>query len=164
MEKLSQKWCIITLLEDIQIGYEFNKGDWPLHLTLAGVHAFEWNSQKLMDNFALLAKNLKPFTVKSLYQGNLGSDDNPTKVTFIEKSSELMKLHEQIIKFLESNKGVFNNSEWSYEGYIPHSTVQNNSEVLGGDELSVNNLAVVDMYPNHDGHRRKVVCLIKLTE
>ncbi len=163
MKKLIQKWCIIVLLEDVEEGHEFDKGEWPLHITLAGVHTVDWHSKILVSDFSQLSNTVKPFGVRTVDQGNLGPENDPIKVIFIEKSPLLMKLHGQIINFLESNHAIFNNPEWNHEGYIPHSTIQRHSRIQANKKMViVDNLTLVDMYPNKNNHRRKVVRTFKL--
>lgn len=165
MEKLTQKWCVIALLEDTYEGYEFHKGEWLLHITLAGVHAVGWHSEQLQEDFSKLIQSFAAFTVTSLEQGHLGPKSAPTKVVFIEKSDELMSLHEKIISYLEEHGADFNNPEWTREGYIPHSTVKRHDMKLETNTAyTIRNLALVDMFPNENGDRRKIYRIFTLSE
>ena len=47
MEKLTQKWAVLSLLEDMGEGAVFRYTDFPLHLTLAGVFAAEKTGHEL---------------------------------------------------------------------------------------------------------------------
>jgi len=162
MSKLSQKWCVIAPLENVAEGLEFDMVNWPLHITLAGVHAAEWRRETLLDTFIKLAATIKPFTVRALAQGNLGPQEQPVRVTFIDKSSALLSAHQKIVWFIQEHDGVFNNPEWNLDGYIPHSTVQRDTAVPEGTLLRINALALIDMFPNEDGRRRRVAKVIAL--
>jgi 2'-5' RNA ligase len=152
----SQKWCLVALLEDVSIGYEFDMKDYPLHITLVDVHDFDWGDNKLKEKFQELIKQQQPFGVSALGFGALGPADKPTKVTFIEKSPRLIELHEKIIKFLEASGAVFNNQEWNHEGFLPHSTIQKTGKVEEHSEITINNIALIDMFHESDWKKRKI--------
>jgi len=159
---LSQKWCVIAPLENIAEGLEFDMGNWLLHITLADVHAAEWRQETLLDTFIKLVATIEPITVRALAQGNLGSQEQPVRVTFIDKNHALLSAHQKIVWFIQGHNGVFNNPEWNLDGYIPHSTVQRDTEVPEGMLLRINTLALIDMFPNEDGKRRRVAKVIAL--
>lgn len=162
MKGLSQKWCIIAPLVNLNEGVEFNSKSWPLHITLADTHYVNWHSNKLLDKFTTLVNTTESFEIKALHRGVLGPIEQPTKVTFIEKSAELLSLHNRIIQLINEHSGVFNNPEWQQDGYIPHSTIQTDSELNQGDIAIIECLALIDMFPDNNGHKRKVSRIIAL--
>jgi hypothetical protein len=157
IEKLTQKWCIIALLEDIDKDYSFHMSEYPLHITLAGVHDVVWN-EKLISEFEKCLQGVSAFTVEPTQRGTLGT----TEVVLIDKSNELFDLHSQIIEILEANGAVFNNPEWQRDGYIPHYTIQNHASVATGQTLTIDNVVLVDMFHNQDGKQRKITKIFKL--
>lgn len=161
-EKLTQKWCLVAMLEPVEVGYGFDKDHWPLHITLAGVHALDWNKVSLRQEFEEYIGSQTAFQVLADETGYLGSPDQQTAVTFIKKSQQLSDFHEKIVLFLESKGAVFNNPEWNLSGYIPHSTIQISDEVKAGETVRIDNLILIDMFPDEDGTRRKVIFSVAL--
>lgn len=161
-ERLTQKWCLVAMLEDVAEGHEFTKGNWPLHITLVGVHALGWQNMELRHDFEDLAKDIKSIKIRARKRGELGPVSKPTQVVFFEKSNELSLLHTRLVRFLRNNGAVFNNPEWNLSGYIPHSTVQKHTSVQPNTEVVIDNITLIDMFPHADRAIRKVTRSLKL--
>lgn len=160
--KLTQKWCLVAMLEAIEVGYEFDKGHWPLHITLAGVHALDWHQASLRREFEDFVQNQTAFQVVANKIGYLGPPDRQTTVTFIKQSQRLSDLHEKIVMFLDNKGAIFNNPEWNLSGYIPHSSVQTHARVNTDETVNIDNLTLIDMFPREDGRRRIVILSVAL--
>lgn len=162
MTGLTQKWCLVALLEATEVGDEFDKSEWPLHITFAGVHDADWKNPALVEELAKVLAPYKPFQTKALNIGNLGPSNKPTRVTFIEMNEEVTKLHNDLMKLLEDKEAVFSNPEFQNQGFVAHSTVQKNHQVNEGEDVEINNLALIDMFPNFNSDRRTVTKIINL--
>jgi hypothetical protein len=162
MTVLTQKWCLITLLEDTKVGYKFTMGNWPLHITFAGVHDADWNNPTVFNGLKRILSDHEPFQAKALHIGNLGPNDKPTKVTFIEMNEEVIMLHSELIRFLEKNNARFNKPEFNGDGFIAHSTVQKHQQIKPDETVAINNIALINMFPDGDGKSREVVNIISL--
>lgn len=148
----------------MQVGYAFEAGDWPLHITFVGVHDVDWKNPKLVEAYEHLMKNQKPITTKGLNIGNLGPENNPTKVTFMEMNDDVIYLHTKLVEFLETRDATFNNPEFNKAGFIAHSTVQKYGRVEEGQKVAINKLALIDMFPNKDASKRKIIKIIDLNQ
>ena len=161
MKQLSQKYCLISLLEPINEGVQFSWKDWVLHVTSAGVHSADWKNEEMIKEFDNSIKSIQSFEVESLKQGVLGSGKTAAEVVYIKKSNDVLNLHNFITDFLDSHNAVFNNPEWNRNGYIPHSTIQKHAQVPENDKI-LYNLALVDMFPDGDGYMRKIIKVFEL--
>jgi hypothetical protein len=160
MEQLTQKYCLISLLEPVKEGSDakFSWKDWVLHVTFAGVHFADWKNEELIDEFNKLVQSIDYFEAKTLYQDKLGD----AEVILVDKTKSVLQLHNVILDFLDSHNAVFNNPEWNRQNYIPHSTIQKHAQVSENSNIIIDNIALVDMFPDGDGYMRKIIKLFKL--
>ncbi len=132
--------------------------DWPLHITLADVFAVDREATDIDGKLEkILSKQQQP-TVVAKNDTTLGT----TPVVLIEKTDELANLHYQIIGLLESNSAVFNTPEFTRDGYLPHSTVQQSGGLQSGDIITLREIALIDMFHNNDWKQRKILNIYKL--
>lgn len=157
MEYPSGRWALIALLEAVEVKHTFNKGNWPLHVTLAGAHTADWWSPGLMEEFVALTKKLRPLRVTALEQGKLGAAGNPTRVTYLDKSPQLATLHQQIVGFLLAHGAHFEHPEWTGEGYIPHSTIQKHAAVGARAIVNISSVSLVNLRPASDIRQREII-------
>jgi hypothetical protein len=159
MKQLTQKYCLISLLEAVEVSTVFSWKEWVLHVTFAGVHFAEWND-KMLDEFESLVNQVDKFEVATLNIDKIGDSD--IDVVFVEKSNNILNLHNVVIDFLEKHNAVFNNPEWNRDGYIPHSTIQKHANVDENETIQIDNIALIDMFPDGDGYMRKIIKVFEL--
>jgi 2'-5' RNA ligase len=161
MEKLAQKWAIIAPLESIEEGAEFLPSEFPLHITLAGVFAINTTGNVLSGKLLeLLARQtaIQAFTDT----GDFFGPNKDVYVMKLRKTPKLMSLYNKIHDKLNQLGATFNEPQYEADGYIPHSTVQRNARLSPNQIVSVNTVAIVDLFPNGDGHKRKIFKIITL--
>lgn len=160
MQKFTQKYTLVHTIKSLPDGYEFSMEDWPLHITMADVFAIKGNPQDLLK---LLNEKLSNYgTVKSKVIGEDWFGDKKTvHVMLINKSYELQSLHETIIHGLEHFDVTFNTPQFIYEGFIPHSTVKDNEQLHEGYEVNLNSITLIDMFPDKNPFRRRVLGTIR---
>jgi len=155
MEKFTQKWSVVALLEPVSDGYEFFWKDQPLHVTLAGVFASTKSGTQLSELLAELLAGVEPIEVVAgddLYWGN----NQENTVVAIEKSETLLALHLRVHQKLTACGATFNEPEHEGSGVILHSTVQKDSRLNKGETAQISSVSLVDMFPGGDGYRRKI--------
>ncbi len=153
----SQKYCLIHFVQPIQAGSEFSMDDWPVHITLADVFAVDLGSgveSKLKDFLV----SQRPVVTMVIGETVLGS----TPVVLLDKTSPLFKLHEDIVDLLQANGAVFNTPEFTRAGFLPHSTIQKTGRLHIGENVTVDSVALVDMFPGGDWRKRRVLGVMKL--
>lgn len=156
MQKLSQKYVIVHLIDDLPVGYEYSMNDWPLHVTLADVFAIESSpSELLYDLDKELSLNL---SIKSKVIGEkwFGEDKN-VHVKSLQKTEALQQLHDAVIRVLEAHGVKFNSPQYTKEGFVPHSTVQKSGELECNDIVIFNSITLIDMFPENNPLQRRIL-------
>jgi len=161
VKKLTQKYTIITLLEDMAEGATYSSNDWPLHVTIADTFSLNWEIDDLRTKLSELATKLKPATAIAAQDEYFGPEKQ-TQVTILDMSKGLINLHNGVISILKSLGAVFNDPQYMGEGFRAHATVQSNARLNMGTEVKFDNLAIIDMFPDDDPYIRKVLKRIPL--
>ena len=160
MEKLTQKWAIVSFFDEIDDGYEFHRTDNPLHITLAGTFAINKTGQEIYLMLYELLKDEKSYTVQA-GDDVLWGENKDIRVVIIEKSEKMFTLQMKIYEELLKNGAVFNEPQHEGLGHILHSTVQKSSRLHKGDSVRINSVSLVAMFPDSDGNRRRIVKTIR---
>ena len=161
MEKLTQKWCIPAFFDELEDGFEFAMTDYPLHMTIAGVFDFDKKGIEIAELINGLLAHSQSFEVVAgddVYWG-INKD---IQVVLMEKSEQLASLVKKIYNFLISNGVEFYQPEYEGKYNISHSTVQKTDRLQKGETVIINKLSLVDMFPDSNGYRRRIVKTIYL--
>lgn len=161
MQKFTQKYTIICLLEEIEEGYEYPSDRWPLHTTLADTFAITVGIEELKGLLDEISQNAQAASTTAIQNEYFG-DDKSIKVTVFEKNDSIKNLHYKVINALEQLGVTFNDPQYMKDGFKPHATAQKHSEIKIGDSVIINNLAIVDMFPNEDAYQRKIIKKVML--
>lgn len=161
MKKLSQKYTLVQLIEKRADGFEFGADEWPLHVTLADVFAVNCDSTRLLPALREGVSIPQAITSKVIGDEWFGPEKT-VHVKLLERTVTLQNLHEQVVAVLASFNATFNNPEFAVEGFKPHYTVRDNSSLKAGNEVIFSALTLIDMFPNKDGFRRRVIASIPL--
>lgn len=159
MQQFSQKYAIVQLLEDLPEGFECDWKSWPLHVTIADVFAIGWSVDTLSSKLKELLLEQSPFVTTALNDEFFGPGKEVC-VVLIDKTKELTQLHTNVVKLLEAGEVVFNNPQYTKEGFLPHSTVQSHLRLHNRDAITFSALSIIDMFPDDDPYRRKIVTTI----
>ena len=162
VKKFTQKYTIITLLEDMAEGTIYLSNDWPLHVTIADTFSINWEIDDLGTKLSVLAPKLKSATAIAAQDEYFGSEKQ-TQVTILDMSGGLIDLHNGVVSLLKSLGAVFNDPQYMGERFRAHATVQSNARLSMEDVVKFDNLAIVDMFPDGDPYKRKVLKLISLS-
>jgi hypothetical protein len=154
----SQKYCLVSFIQPINSGAEFNMTDWPLHVTLVDVFAIDRESTNIESELAELLSNQPSVDTFASKESILGT----AEVVLLEKTGELINLHTNLIDLLEKNGAIFNSPEFTREGFLPHSTIQKTGKIHVGDKVAINTITFVDMFPNGDWRQRRILNIFKL--
>ena len=161
MQQFTQKYTIIQLFEDVPEGTEFSWKSWPLHSTIADVFAIEWDVPTMIEE---LTRSLRTHVqAESIAEDDIFFGDNAeTQVTLLKKTEGLLNLHHDVIELLERGGWKPHNPEFAKEGFRPHSTVQPHARLNKGDAVVFKALSIIDMFPNKDPYRRKLIKTIEI--
>lgn len=161
METFTQKWAIISLLEDVEEGAEFYYTDFPLHVTLAGVFAVDKDGKQLANELANLLDRQHPIEIEAEEKAMFGPNKD-IAVMKVKKNPELMSLYRLIYQWLEHAGARYNSPEYQGKGYLPHSTFQKTGSLSKGERRILTSVCLVDLYPHNDGYKRKIYKTVDL--
>lgn len=153
----SQKYCLVAFNSPVQVNTEFHTNDWPLHVTLADVFAINL-TKDIKEKLAEMLANQPRFIIHAGKESILGV----TKVVLFDNNNKINNLHHLLIDLLESNGAVFNNPEFTKEGFVPHCTIQKTTRLNQGDILKIDTISLVDMFPENNWQQRRVLYNFKL--
>lgn len=149
----SQKYCLVSFIQPVSIGAEFNMNDWPLHITLVDVFAIERDNTSIESKISKLLSSQPPVDTRASEEATLGT----TEVVLLEKAESLINLHIHLVDLLKENGAIFNSPEFTREGFLPHCTIQKTERLHARDEVTIDAIALVDMFPNGQWQQRKVI-------
>lgn len=153
MQVFTQKWTIAAMLEPTQNGKLFSYKSWPPHITLADIFSIDWNTPGLLDSIDSLTLNQSQFDVIANTYTNFGSIENYTQVVTYQPSPEIQSLHTNLISLLFSAGVVFDNPQFTGDGFVAHSS---NYALPLGSIVKIKDIAVIDMFPANNPYMRKV--------
>jgi hypothetical protein len=151
----SQKYCLVHFVDLVDKEYQFDMSDWPVHITIADVFAIDTNIEPRLSH---LCSKSTPFTITATDDLLLGE----MPVMLFDESPELLQLHMRLVSLLEANGVKFNHPEFTKAGFIAHSTIQRGRRLHSGDQINVDSLSLIDMFPDSDWQQRKVIASFKL--
>lgn len=157
----SQKYCLIQPIVPLQIGDEFAASDWPLHVTIVGVFALNWNENYFLELLKLI-KNHHIFSSQTMSIEYFGPK-REVKVRLVEQNQKLQVLHTDIANFIAQSGGIFNDPQYQFDSFRPHVTMRGDKP---GENLEItfDKFALIDMFPNGDHTRRKIIRLFELSQ
>lgn len=161
MESFSQKYTIVQLLQEMKEGEEYASSDWPLHVTIAGIFAIDLAESGLFERLTDLLTSQKPFTSTAARDEYFGSKKR-THVTILDMNEELLILHYNVVALLKQADATFNTPQFIEEGFRAHATVRPQARLRWGEIVQFNALTVIDMFPNGNPYRRKVLKTIQM--
>lgn len=156
MQEFGQKYVIVQLLEEVPEGTEFAMSEWPLHVTVVGVFATDWSIPDMAERLMTLLIGRRSFATYAKDEAYFGPNQD-IRVTLVEKTEELAKLHGDVCALLERGGLRLNDPQFAREGFRPHATVQEHAALQSGETVVFDALTIIDMFPNGDPHRRKVL-------
>jgi 2'-5' RNA ligase len=154
----SQKYCLVHFISPVDTGAQFNMSEWPLHITLADVFAVDRQNTTIDIELESLCKQQSSITIAALDDSKLGE----TPVVLLHNTSELFKFHSELVSTLEHHGAIFNTPAFTMKGFIPHSTIQDNGRIEIGQEITIDSISLVDMFPDSDWEQRKVLATLNL--
>jgi 2'-5' RNA ligase len=161
MTTFTQKYTIIQLFEPMDVGAQFSPDNWPLHSTLVDTFAIDWDIAEIIKQLNDVLPSLKvAHTVAG--EDTFFGPEKQTCVTLLQKTTSLTKLHYDIITSLDRGGLKLNDPQFARDGFLPHATVQKHARLHKGDEVSFNALTVIDMFPDGDPYKRRVLATISL--
>lgn len=84
-------------------------------------------------------------------------DQGQVQVVLLNRSDSLVELHQDVLTTLEDGGLKLNDPQFARDGFLPHATVQKHARLNKGDRVQFTALSIVDMFPDEDPYKRKVL-------
>ena len=130
--------------------------EWPLHITIADTFAVD-DVQSLISDIATYVNTHPNAGTKIIGESVLGE----TPVWLLENTENLYDFHNSIIAILNRHHVTFNHPEFTASGFLPHISKNISADMKIGDKVLINIVSIVDMFPEKDWEKRKVLQHIK---
>lgn len=163
MQKFIQKYVLVTLLEDLQEGVEFTSSNWPLHVTIASNFSVECGVSELLEQLSIIVGQLRPIKITA-GKDELFGPQRQVRVTILSMNEELRSFHNDLVALMKSVGAVFDEPAYIEVGYRAHATVQREVRLQEGDNVIIDKISLIDMFPNNDPYRRKIIKTLKFLD
>lgn len=161
-QKFTQKYTIVQFFDLIDEGYEYSSDSWPLHSTVVDTFAIDWSVDEMAAKLTELLSSHVP--AESIAEDDRFFGENGrVQVVLLNRSGSLVGLHLDIVALLEDGGLALNDSQFTRDGFLPHVTVQKHARLNKGDEVKFTALSIVDMFPDEDDYKRRVLKTIKIS-
>lgn len=157
----TQKYTIVQFFEDVQEGAEFSSDNWPLHSTVIDTFAIEWSVNDMAETLTKLLHGYRIVCTEADEDRYFG-ENKQVQVVLLSQTDGLMKLHQDVLATLNQGKLTLNDPQFSGDGFLPHATVQRRARLNKGDKVRFTELCIVDMFPDKDPYKRKILRTIKI--
>lgn len=156
----SQKYCLVQFIEPLDIGSQFSASEWPLHTTLAGVFALDIPT-KIKEEFQHTTSQHACFTLVTEGDTYFG-ESKDIHVRLLRRTPEIVELHNDLVAFIGRSGGSFNEPHYLGDGFTPHISIPDGFSVQSGEDITIQELSLVDMFPDSDYQQRKVIARFPL--
>ncbi len=161
MKKFTQKYTIVQFFDPIDEGYEYSSDSWPLHSTIVDTFAIDWSVDEMVAKLREQLGSHAP--AESVAEDDRFFGENgQVQVVLLNRSESLVNLHLDVLTALVDGGLTLNDPQFARNGFLPHATVQKHSRLNKGDEVKFTALSIVDMFPDEDAYKRKVLKTIKI--
>ncbi len=150
------KFVIVHFIKGDPKNKEFNSSDWPLHVTLLGNFNTETPESDLVEMLLNHAKRPKPFDLRVEEEALFGPNKD-ILVNTMELNKEMMYLHDNLKKLMDSIGAVYDSPQYIGKSYRPHITIQKVDRVHQNEIVRVNSFSLVDMEPDGIKSKRRLI-------
>lgn len=160
-QKFTQKYTIVQFFDPIDEGYKYSSDSWPLHSTVVDTFAIDWPVDEMVAKLTeLLSSHAAADSIAE--DDRFFGENGQVQVVLLNRSDSLVNLHLDVLAMLEDGGLALNDPQFARDGFLPHTTVQKHARLNKGDEVKFTALSIVDMLPDEDAYKRKVLKTIKI--
>ncbi len=156
-----QKYVLVKFLEPVHEGDEFIADNyWPLHITLVANFTVPYDAQELADVIGDKLRDQKALELVAGADEYFGANRD-IQVTAMVMTPDMLELHKKLVGILETEGAAFDEPKYMKDGYRAHATVQKKARLHTGDSVAIDEITIVDMFPDSDIHKRRVLQTIR---
>lgn len=160
---MSQKYVIVHFVEIDKVPREFPYTEWPLHITLLANFTIAQPLDTLLEALKLYAQQTKPFEIVVSGEAAFGPKQN-VAVSLIRPSEAIKKIHGDFADITKDLGAEYDAPQYMGEGFRPHATIQTDSRLNDNQTIPLHSYTLVDMYPDNNIERRKIIKTFELTD
>jgi len=154
----SQKWAVASFFDEQEDDFIFKSESTPLHATLAGVFAVDAKMPEIATVVRGAIRGTRVFEIEISETEQWGD----IRVSVMQDSVHFTDLFKAVQGALLDNGAQFNEPQYLNQGFRPHVTQQKTGFLREGDKKLVKSISLVDMFPDGDGEKRRIVTTIDL--
>jgi len=158
---MGNKYAIFHIIDKkmrqrYKVSPEFLPSEWPLHLTLLGNFTTNAPIEHIINALINYTENIKPFEITVGNESLFGINED-ILVSVLQTNGAIKELHNGLKGIMDAQEAIYDNSNFVGTGYNPHVTVQETTRLNTGQKILVGDITLVDMEPNGDSGKRRVV-------
>ena len=160
-QQFTQKYTIVQFFDDIDEGYEYASDSWPLHSTIVDTFAIDWSVNEMIERLKNILEN-HAIANSEAEDDRFFGENGQVQVVLLNRSNSLVELHQDVLSTLEEGGLKLNDPQFARDGFLPHATVQKHARLNKGDRVQFTALSIIDMFPDEDPYKRKVLKTIQI--
>lgn len=157
-----QKYLVVSFINPENVSDTFSAANWPLHCTLLPNFSTEALPEDVILAVSKVATSHQQIIVEIGEEALFGPDAN-FPVSLVLPTQQVLEFHTSLTSRLEPLHITYDNPQFVHEGYRPHITIQENARVHQGNFLTIKTISLIDMIPDGDTTRRKVIKSFELS-
>lgn len=154
----TQKYTIISPIEQLAEGQVFESIHWPLHATIADTFAVNVIDDDLISQIQRLVRG-RTLTVLGGNSAYFGKNAD-VEVMILQDAPELHALHSDLVDLLLSRGAIFTDPQYTKAGFIGHVTQQATKRLAVNEQVRLDVVAIIDMFPDENPSKRRVIKVI----
>jgi 2'-5' RNA ligase len=156
-----RSFVIVAPLDEMPLDSEFRTDAWPLHVTLVPPFQTTKTLTEVVDLMGSARRGIPPMTVPAATRERFGRRHD-VRVTTLQSHPALHRLHTALLDAIEPAASGLADRRHVREGYRPHVAVQSGREIVPGESVVIDRMALVDCRPDGRTGLRRVVALVAL--
>jgi 2'-5' RNA ligase len=159
------RYVVVLPLVPLRTGESFAVKDWPLHITVLPPFGTHTAPADIVDTIAavIAAVASPPSAITATASGDeLFGRRHDIPVTVLADNEELTRLHRALVEAVRPLAASPDEPAFTGPGFRPHVTTKHHGRIHVGDELTLTQVALVDMAPRSAPGGRSVLATFSL--
>lgn len=159
---MSQKYVIVHFVDLARTPHEFSYTEWPPHVTLLANFTIDQPVDALVSELASYAQQTEPFEIRVEGEALFGPNQD-VPVLLMQTTADIQKVHEDLADLTGVLGAKYDDPQYMRVGYRPHMTIKAKTQTGVQQAMTLDSLTLIDMYPDGDITRRRVIKSFVLT-
>jgi 2'-5' RNA ligase len=155
------RFVVVLPLAPLRTGESFAVTHWPLHVTVLAPFSTNATVSEVACAIAAATNGQAPLRARAGHEELFGRRHN-TPVTLLTENPSLTRLHANLLHTLRPLGSTPDQPAFTGRDFRAHVTVKHHARIHEGDELTLTQIALVDMAPRSYPGGRTVLATIPL--